>query len=61
MNVIRREHVRIRDIIRLHLLDILGIRNRNQHILARHTECFLQNALDVGDMLDNLEQQNRIE
>ena len=53
--------MRIRDVIPLHLFDILGIWNRHEYIFSRNTEGFSYEGFDVDDMLQDLEQQDGVE
>src|SRR6266852_9985404 len=59
--MIRREHVRVRHVTRLHKFDALGIRNRNEYVLTRNTKRLRKNILDISNMFEDLKDQNRIE
>lgn len=61
MYMIGGEHVGIRNIVRLHLLDVFRVRHSDQYVLTRDSKCLAENSLDVGDMLEHFENQNRIE
>ena len=62
MHVIRRKHVRIRDVVRFHLLDVFGIRAPlSARSFAQREMPRLNIFSGFADMLENLENQDRIE
>jgi 4-amino-4-deoxy-L-arabinose transferase-like glycosyltransferase len=61
MQMVGREHVSVRHIVRLHLIDVFRIRNRDQHVLAGNTERFAEHLLHIRNVLENFENQNGVE
>jgi len=58
--MIGREHVCVSDVVSSHLFDIFRIRNRDEHIFSRNTECFGQKGFEICHMLQNFKQQDRV-
>src|SRR3954470_18893659 len=51
----------VRHVIRFHLLNTLGIRNRDEHVFSRHPESLAKNAFQVRDMFEYFKDQDRVE
>ena len=58
MQMVRRQHVGIGDVVLFHEVDIFGIRNRNQNVFPRDAKRLRQQFFDVRHVLDHLEDQH---